>query len=49
MTSNDFIQLLVYFVLLISLAIPLGRYMAKVYQGEQTFMDRVMGPVERSI
>jgi K+-transporting ATPase ATPase A chain len=49
MTSNDFIQLLAYFIVLIALAIPLGGYMAKVYQGEQTFMDRVMGPVERFI
>jgi len=49
MTSNDFVQLLVYFVVLIALAIPLGRYMAKVYQGEKTFMDRVMGPLERLI
>lgn len=49
MTSNDLIQLLVYFVILIALAIPLGRYMAKVYQGEKTFMDRIMGPLERLI
>ena len=49
MTSNDFIQLLVYFVLLIALAMPLGQYMAKVYQGEQTFLDGVMGPLERLI
>jgi K+-transporting ATPase ATPase A chain len=49
MTSNDFIQMLVYFVVLIALAIPLGRYMAKVYQGEKTFMDRVMGPLEKLI
>jgi len=49
MTSNDFIQLLVYFVVLILLAIPLGLYMAKVFQGEKTFMDKVMGPLERFI
>ncbi|MDR3599950.1 MAG: potassium-transporting ATPase subunit KdpA, partial [Desulfosporosinus sp.] len=49
MTSNDFMQLGFYFVVLIALAIPLGRYMAKVYQGEKTFMDRVMGPLERFI
>ena len=49
MTSNDFIQLLVYFVVLIALAIPLGLYMAKVFDGEKTFMDKVMGPLERII
>lgn len=49
MTSNDFIQLVVYFVILIALAIPLGLYMAKVFQGEKTFMDKVMGPLETLI
>lgn len=49
MTSSDFIQLLVYFVVLIALAIPLSVYMAKVFQGEKTFMDMVMGPLERFI
>ena len=49
MRSNDFIQLLFFFVVLIALAIPLSGYMAKVYQGEKTFMDRVMGPLEKLI
>jgi len=49
MTSNDFIQMLFYFVVLISMAIPLSGYMAKVYQGETTLMDRVMGPLEAFI
>jgi K+-transporting ATPase ATPase A chain len=30
-------------------AIPLGRYMAKVYQGRPTFLDPVLLPVERVI
>jgi K+-transporting ATPase ATPase A chain len=49
MRSNDFIQLIFFFVVLIALAIPLSGYMAKVYQGEKTFMDRVMGPLEKLI
>lgn len=49
MTSNDFIQMLFYFIVLIALAIPLSGYMAKVYQGEKTFMDRIMGPLEKFI
>ncbi len=49
MTSNDLIQMLVFLVIVIALAIPLSRYMAKVYQGEKTFMDRVMGPLEKFI
>lgn len=49
MKSVDLIQIIFYIVLLIALAIPLGWYMAKVYQGEKTFMDGVMGPLERFI
>ena len=49
MTGNDFLQMGFYLVVLVLLAIPLGKYMAKVLQGEQTFMDRVMGPLEKLI
>ncbi|WP_407314420.1 potassium-transporting ATPase subunit KdpA [Desulfosporosinus sp. SB140] len=49
MTANDFLQLGFYLVVLVLLAIPLGRYMAKVLQGEQTLIDRVMGPLERLV
>ena len=34
MTSNDWIQVVLYFVVLALLAKPLGWYMARVYQGE---------------
>ncbi|WP_042334571.1 potassium-transporting ATPase subunit KdpA [Desulfosporosinus meridiei] len=47
--SNDFIQLIVFFVVLFALAIPLGLYMAKVFQGEKTFLDPIMGPLEAFI
>ncbi|SDI34961.1 K+-transporting ATPase ATPase A chain [Desulfosporosinus hippei DSM 8344] len=49
MMSNDFIQLIVFFVVLFALAIPLGLYMAKVFQGEKTFLDPIMGPLEAFI
>lgn len=49
MISFDLIQIVFYFIVLIALAIPLGRYMAKVYQGEKTFMDVVVGPPEKFI
>jgi len=29
------------------LAVPLGKYMANVFAGNRTLLDRVMGPVER--
>jgi K+-transporting ATPase ATPase A chain len=35
--------------LLLALARPLGFYMAKVYLGRPTWLDRVVGPIERSL
>jgi K+-transporting ATPase ATPase A chain len=49
MTGNDFWQLGFYLIVLILLAIPLGRYMAKVLQGEKTFMDKMVGPLEKLV
>jgi K+-transporting ATPase ATPase A chain len=49
MTVNGILQITLYFVVLILLAKPLGSYMALVYQGERTFLDRILGPVERLI
>ena len=47
MNIHSWIQLIFYLVVLIALAKPLGSFMAKVYQGERTILDRVLGPVER--
>ena len=47
MNIFSWIQLAFYLVVLLALAKPLGSFMAKVYQGERTFLDRVLGPVER--
>lgn len=49
MNIHSWLQLILYFVVLLALAKPLGSFMTKVYQGEHTFMDRVLGPVERFI
>ncbi|HEY8119859.1 MAG TPA: potassium-transporting ATPase subunit KdpA, partial [Myxococcota bacterium] len=47
MTANGLLQLAFYFAVLTALSIPLGRYMAAVYEGRAGFMQRVLGPVER--
>jgi K+-transporting ATPase ATPase A chain len=47
MPLNDFFQIGIYFVILILLVKPLGLYMARVYQGEPTFLDRPVRPLER--
>ena len=49
MNLNSLFQIIFYVVVLLLLAKPLGSFMAKVYQGEHTFLDRVLGPVERFI
>ena len=49
MNLYSWFQLIFYLVVLLALAKPLGSFMAKVYQGEHTFLDRVLGPVERFI
>jgi K+-transporting ATPase ATPase A chain len=47
MTTNGILQLVLYLVVLLALAKPLGAYMARVYMGERTSLDRVLRPVER--
>ena len=37
------------FLLTIVLAIPVGKYIAKVYLGEKTFLDFIFNPIERFI
>ncbi len=47
MTGNNALQCAIYLVVLIALALPLGAYMARVYQGEATLAQRILGPVEK--
>ena len=46
---NVTVQMVVYCVILVLLAIPLGRYMGKVMNGEHVFLSGVLQPVERVI
>lgn len=47
MTQNGWLQIIFYLVVLVALAKPLGAFMAKVYQGERTFLTPVFAPLER--
>jgi len=47
MTASGVLQMLLYVVVLLLAAKPLGAYMARVYSGEPTWMGRALGPVER--
>jgi K+-transporting ATPase ATPase A chain len=49
MTLNGWLQILVFFVILILVTKPLGSFMARVYQGERTFLTPVFAPVEKGI
>jgi K+-transporting ATPase ATPase A chain len=48
-TAQGWLQIAFYVIVLTALAVPLGSYMARVYQGEAVFLTRLLGPVERLI
>lgn len=47
--NTEFWGVVFMFVLTVLVAIPLGKYIARVYSGERTFLDGVMGPLERGM
>ncbi len=47
MTVSGWATIIGFVVILTALAYPLGGYMAAVYSGGHTFMDPVLGPIER--
>ncbi|MBS2022753.1 MAG: potassium-transporting ATPase subunit KdpA [Deltaproteobacteria bacterium] len=49
MTGNALAQCAVYLVALTLLAVPLGSFLARVFSGEATLSQRVLGPLERSL
>ncbi|HKW95884.1 MAG TPA: potassium-transporting ATPase subunit KdpA [Methylomirabilota bacterium] len=49
MTGNGIFQLVLYLVVLLALARPLGAYMARVYEGRRLVLDRVLGWLERLV
>src|SRR5437870_1936791 len=49
MTANGVLQLVLYLVVLLALAKPLGAYMARVYEGRPCGLDGVLGWLERLV
>jgi len=45
--NTEIIGIIAMFVLTLILAIPLGKYISKVYSGQKTFLDPVFLPIER--
>ena len=49
MTASGILQLVLYLVVLLLLARPLGAYMARVFEGRGVALDRVLGWLERGL
>ena len=47
MNIYSWLQLIFFMVVLITLAWPLGAFMARVYEGRHTFLDPLLSPLER--
>ncbi|MBK8565537.1 MAG: potassium-transporting ATPase subunit KdpA [Saprospiraceae bacterium] len=45
--TSELLGVLALYALAIALAIPFGKYIARVYAGEKTWLDPVFGPMER--
>ncbi len=49
MTFNGWLQILLFFAVVLVLTKPLGIFMARVFNRERTFLDPILRPVERLI
>lgn len=49
MNSYEWLQIIIFFVVLLALVKPLGSFIAKVFQGERTFLSPVLIPYEKLI
>ena len=47
MTAWSLVQIALALGFLVLAAVPLGRYMARVYEGQPTLLGRALGPIER--
>ena len=49
MLENAIVQVGLFSLLVTAISVPLGLYMARVFAGEHTFLDPILGPIERLI
>src|SRR5690242_19694887 len=49
MTANGWIQIAIFFALIMACAKPLGSFIATIIEGRRNFLTPVLGPVERLI
>ena len=46
MTANGIVQIVVFFLVILALAKPVGLFMARLFEGKRTFLHPVLGPLE---
>ena len=46
MNSHELLEIIIFFILLLAMIKPLGAYMARVFQGERTFLSFILLPCE---
>jgi len=49
MTANGILQILLYTLVILAVAKPVGAYMARVFSGERTWLHRLLRPLEAGI
>src|SRR5580693_9276632 len=49
MTSNGWLQILVFLAAILAVTMPLGRFMTRVFNRDRTWLDPLLRPIERLI
>jgi potassium-transporting ATPase potassium-binding subunit len=49
MTSSGWLQILLFFLVLLALTKPMGAFMARLFEGERTWMHPIVRPLERLV
>jgi K+-transporting ATPase ATPase A chain len=49
MTANGLVQIVIFLAVVVALGMPLGAYMARIYEGRPTWLGRAGAPFERLI
>ncbi len=49
MTTNGWLQIFLFFSIILVATKPIGLYMARVFEGERTWLDPILCPIERLI
>src|SRR4029079_16559955 len=46
--TTAILGILLMYVLSVTIALPLGKYMGKIYEGDKTWPDRIFAPLDRA-